>query len=353
MGIWQRIRGVEKRQSSYTDSIVSLIQNRAGGSSALPGATAALESASGFVARSFASADVTTADSRMASALDPSTLSMIGRSLIRNGQYVAAIQVDLDGRIRLAPAASFDVTGNENPESWVYRLSLSGPGRQKTFENIPADGVVSIRYQSDQAHPWRGVGPLEAASLAGRLSAEVSSALADEMSGPRGSLLPVANADGNDPSVVSLRADIKGLNGSLAFVESQANSFGTDQQSPRAGWDVRRLGADIPEGSIKAAELAFSEVLASCGLSTALWDGSQSSGRREAYRIAIHQVVAPLGRIAAAELSAKLQTSIRFEWTELGSADISSRARAFQSLVKGGIAVEKAAALSGLMIEDN
>ena len=197
MGIWQRIRGVEKRQSSYTDTLVSLIQSQAGGSSALPGATAALESASGFVARSFASADVTTADSRMASALDPSTLSMIGRALIRHGEYVAAIQVDLDGRIRLAPAASFDVTGNEDPASWVYRLSLSGPGRQKTFENVPADGVISIRYQSDQAHPWRGVGPLEAASLAGRLSAEVSSALADEMSGPRGhAVATIPSADG-------------------------------------------------------------------------------------------------------------------------------------------------------------
>ena len=66
MGIWQRLRGVEKRQaggSSYTDALVSLLQSRAGGSSALPGATAALEAASSFVSRSFASADVSTDDS--------------------------------------------------------------------------------------------------------------------------------------------------------------------------------------------------------------------------------------------------------------------------------------------------
>ena len=31
MGIWQRLRGVEKRQEgSYTDALVSLIQSRAG-----------------------------------------------------------------------------------------------------------------------------------------------------------------------------------------------------------------------------------------------------------------------------------------------------------------------------------
>ena len=352
MGIWQRLRGVEKRQGSYTDALVSLIQSRAGGSSALVGATGAVEAASGFVSRSFASADVSTADSRMAAALDPSTLSQIGRSLIRHGEWVAAIQVDLDGRVRLAPSASYDVTGDEAPESWVYRLSLSGPGKQKTFTNVPAQGVVHVKYSSDTATPWRGIGPIQAAQLASRFSAEVSSALADEMSGPRGNLLPLPNADGADPSIQSLKADIKGLRGGLAFVESMANAFGTDQQSPRSGWDSKRVGADIPVGSIKAAELAFAEVLAACGLSTALWDDSQGTAKRESYRQALHSVIAPLGRIAAAELSTKLETNTRFDWQELRAGDITGRARAFQSMVTGGIDPSKAMALSGLMVSD-
>ena len=63
-------------------------------------------------------------------------------------------------------------------------------------------------------------------------------------------------------------------------------------------------------------------------------------------------MIAPLGRIAAAELSAKLETSIRLDWSELRAGDISGRARAFQSLVNGGMAVEKASALAGLMVAD-
>ena len=70
---WQRLTGSEKRQAigSYSDAILSIIQSQATGASALPGATAALESASGFVSRAFASASVS---SSMAGVLDPSTL---------------------------------------------------------------------------------------------------------------------------------------------------------------------------------------------------------------------------------------------------------------------------------------
>ena len=163
------------------------------------------------MARAFASADVTTADSTMAGFLDPHTLSMLGRSLIRNGEYVAVIKMGMESNTpRLATAASWDVRGGANPSSWVYRLSLAGPSHQTTIENLPAAGVVHVRYSSDPGTPWRGVGPLQSARLAGRLSAEVSTALADELSGPRGALLPLPNVSGDDPEIDLLKADIKG-----------------------------------------------------------------------------------------------------------------------------------------------
>ena len=299
MGIWQRLRGIEDRQESgsYTDALVSLIQSRAGGASALPGATAALEAASGFVARAFASADVTTADSTMAGVLDPSTLGQIGRALIRNGEYLAVIKMGLqDDFPRLAPAASWDVTGGEDPAGWTYRVSLAAPSQQTTIV-LPASGVIHVRYASDTITPWRGVGPLQSARLAGRLSAEVSAALADELSGPRGALLPLPNVDGDDPAIDSLKSDIRGLNGGLAFVESQSDSFGSGPVgSATSGWDSKRVGAAIPAASIEAARLAFSEVIATCGLSVALWDSSPGTGKREAYRQSLHSVIAPLGK---------------------------------------------------------
>ena len=356
MGIWQRLRGIEDRQESgsYTDALVSLIQSRAGGGSALPSATAALEAASGFVARAFASADVTTADSTMAGILNPHTLSMIGRALIRHGEYVAVIKMGMgDNTPRFATAASFNVTGNEDPASWVYRVSLAGPAQQSEVENLPANAVIHVRYSADTVTPWRGVGPLQSARLAGRLSAEVSTALADELSGPRGQLLPLPNVSGDDPEIDLLKGDIKALGGGLAFVESQADQFGSGPTTnPSSGWQSRRLGADIPSGSIEAAKLAFAEVVAACGLSVALWDDSTGTGRREGYRQALHSTVAPLGRIVSAELTAKLETDVRLDWTELRAGDITGRARALQSMVGAGMDLAKAMALSGLMVSD-
>ena len=71
------------------------------------------------------------------------------------------------------------------------------------------------------------------------------------------------NIGGESDTIDALKADIKGLSGSLAFVESQADSFGTGPQSnPTSGWDSKRIGATIPSGSIEAARLAFAEVAA-------------------------------------------------------------------------------------------
>ena len=89
----------------------------------------------------------------MEGVLDPHTLSMIGRSLIRHGEFVGVIKVDQQrGTLRLARAASWSILGNEDPKSWTYLISLSGPSRQGTIENIPSTGVVRIR--SVRAASW-------------------------------------------------------------------------------------------------------------------------------------------------------------------------------------------------------
>ena len=71
-----------------------------------------------------------------------------------------------------------------------------------------------------------------------------------------------------------------------------------------------------------------------------------------AYRQALHGVIAPIGRLASTELSVKLNGPVRLDWVELRAGDISGRARAFQSLVGGGMEISKAAGLAGLLIED-
>ena len=194
----------EKRDSSFTDALVSLIVEQSSGATlATPSSTGALEASASIVARCFAAASVTGPDQFVA-ALGPSTLSMIGRSLIRQGEILFAIEI-IKGRVELIPASSWDVTGEHDPTSWRYRLTLSGPSRLTTLSPVPNEGVVHIRLQSDPAQPWKGVSPLASAALAGRLSAETMMALADEASGPRGFLLP-SPVDGGDPTVSALKS---------------------------------------------------------------------------------------------------------------------------------------------------
>ena len=54
----------------------------------------------------------------------------------------------------------------------------------------------------------------------------------------------------------------------------------------------------------------------------------------------------------AEELSSKLDRTITLNFDRLFAADLSGRARAFQSMVGGGMDVSKAAALAGLMAEE-
>ena len=349
MKLWRFNRNLEKRsQSSYTDTLISVITANASGQTlAVPTATAALEACAGLVARAFASAEISASDS-VVSALTPGAMSMIGRSLIVRGEIVFYINVS-EGRLALLPAASHSVGGLPDPSSWSYEVTLGGPSQLQTYKEVRSDGVVHLMFEVDPERPWHGIGPLQAAQLAGRLSAETVAALADEASGPRGSLLPIP-VDGEDPTVAKLKADVRNLKGKLAFVES--GDWDRPGEKRAADWEPRRIGANPTDALINQAKLASREIFAACGVNPAVLMDAQGTAGREAYRQFLFGLIAPLGRIVADELSIKLDTDVKLDWSELRAADISGRARAFQSMVGAGMDVAKAAALSGLLVAD-
>ena len=63
-------------------------------------------------------------------------------------------------------------------------------------------------------------------------------------------------------------------------------------------------------------------------------------------------VLSPLGRLVESELQEKLEDTVTLSWQELRASDLSGRARAFQSMVGGGMALADAVAVAGLMVED-
>ena len=343
---WQ----TEQRDSSYTDTLIAQIVSQAsGGTLARPSGTGALEASASIIARCFAAA-VVSGPPHFVAALGPSMLSMIGRSLIRQGEILFAIEVRDGGRVELTPAASWDITGDPNPASWSYRLTLGGPSRLTTLSPVASEAMIHIKLQSDPEQPWRGISPLASAALAGRLSAETMQALSDEASGPRGFLLP-SPVDGNDPTVSALKADIRSLRGKVALVESTSSGWAADgaAQRPKGDWEPRRIGAAPGAPLIEQAELASREVYSACGILLGVVIDTEGTGQRESFRRLLHGTVVPLAKIVSEELSDKFEVPISLSFDQLFAADLAGRARAFQSLVGGGMAVEKAAALAGLM----
>ena len=104
-----------------------------------------------------------------------------------------------------------------------------------------------------------------------------------------------------------------------------------------------------PAPLIDLHQTASREVLAAVGINPALFSAGDGTAAREAWRQLLFGVVAPLGRIVQEELQAKLEADVKLGWEELRASDLSGRGRAFQSMVGGGMEVEKAAALAGLM----
>ena len=346
MGWFSKPEVEVRADSSYTDTLVNLIVSQAGGSIVKATATAALEAAAGVVARAFAAAEVS-GPPLLVDAFGPAVRSMVGRSLIRSGEIVLAVDVR-GGAVHFVPAADWDIQGGYAPETWRYRLSLAGPSQQFTRSGVGADQVVHFRYQVDPAMPWKGVGPLESAALAGRLSAELANALGDEASGTRGHLLPIP-VDGQDPTITALKADLKTLRGRLAVVESQTTGKWTadNRQAARGGWTVERLGANPPEPLVMLHEIATRDVLSACGVSPALFGGADGTSAREAWRLALHGVIAPLADLVVGEISEKTGEQMSINFDKLRASDVSGRARAFQSLTGGGLSVGSAAVLAG------
>ena len=341
---WNKL---ETRSEGYTDTLVAAIVSRVTGKSLVtPSATAALEACSGTVGRGFMAAEINGPDA-LAQAFTPSTMELIGRALIRQGQIVFLIDTSA-GRLQLIPAQTHDVEGGPFPSEWEYRVTLGGPSRTHTYDYVPATSVLHFRYACDPATPWRGHGPIEVAALSGKLSAETVAQLADESSGPVGRLLGVP-ADGEDDTVSLLKQDIAQAAGRTALME--VGDWG-DAGVARVDLQSRRFGAEPPAALVQLADYASREVFAACGFNASLFGAGQAGALRESWRLALFGVMAPLGKLVEAEIRAKLDAELSIGWQELRASDLSGRARAFQSMVGGGMNVTDAVSIAGLMVEE-
>ena len=346
----------EKRDSGgdFSDAVVRLIESQAAGTAADASSTAAVEAASGALSRAFASADVR-GEAWVQEIVTPAFLAQVGRDLIRNGDSMHVIRISNVGDIQLIPASSWHWEGNHDPESLTVRVTAYGPSTSTTW-NLPAESVIFVRWGSTPGQTYVGIGPLSWAHTTARLQSESERSLADEAQGPLAQLLaiPQDGGDGGDDDPLKmLRADIKAARGKALLVETSNAGWGEGRTAaPQRDWHASRLGPMPPEGMTVIAEQTFKTILAACGCSVALFDDSDGTSKREAQRMFLNSTVKPLGKLLAAELSAKLDTEVALDFTGLYMHDLVGRASAFQKLVGGGMDVAKAAALSGLVTDE-
>ncbi len=337
------------QDSSYTDALIAALIRQARGrtaGAALTSETGALESAAGLVGRAFMACEVV-GDPMYTQALTPQVLELIGRGLIRRGDVVFVL--DTSDGLHLLPAQTHSIDGGPMPSGWLYDVSLAGPGELKTLRPVRADGVLHFRYGCDVETPWRGNAPLGVARAIGDLVAEATTYLTQESGTPRGAFLATPK-DGEDDTIEQLKADAKTAQGALLFVESMANNWESGGQ-PAGDWGVKHFGPSIGQGMVEVAKMARSEALGALGLNEALFMGADSAALREAWRLALFSLIAPLGHLVESELQAKIDPGISLSWTELRASDLAGRARAFQALVNGGKTVDEATQIAGLMVE--
>ena len=320
---------------TYTEAIIAQLLDSANADTIPNGTTAAEEIIVGLYGRAFASATVTP-DGPVADALTPRVLAMMGRDLAEYGESVWEIEVD-QGHLSLAHASDYTVEGLRD---WTYTLDHAYPDGIVS-RILPANRVVHLRYGEHGSQPWKGIGPLRQASTTRRLTANLEARLTDEASARAGYLLPVPTVS------AELQADLNKLKGKTVLVE-QRQDF-PEGQSPNKAMQPVRLGFTPPE-SLELLRLGVNRSLLVAGGVPASMLGGDANEMREGYRQFLHGTILPVSKLALGELREKLDSpTLALAFDDLMASDIAGRARAFGSLVTGGMNIERAATLSGLL----
>ena len=150
----------EVRSANFTEQVVAQILSSAGGAGD-GGALAAIEASARLWGSGLASATIKPSNIALA-AITPTILDSIGRNLCRVGESLFMIDVR-QGKVSLTPCGQWTVHGNDDPASWFYRATLSGPDSTRMI-TLPGASVVHFRYSPHPSRPWAGRSPVALAS---------------------------------------------------------------------------------------------------------------------------------------------------------------------------------------------
>lgn len=339
---------LEKRQVAGTDVVIQQLISRSRGenTTALPTALAAVETCTGVIARAFQSAEII-GPNWIKDALHPGMMGLIARALCRVGDVVLYTSInETKASAEFVPSAAVSVEGGWNRDTWMYNIHLPGPSKTTTKKKVSASSVLHFVWSRDVSTPWRGVSPIESADLDSQFLSTLVKALNDIASGPHGYFLPIPRTGGQAKNVDLLKQDIETSRGSALLVESMADSWQAGGRGQvNSDWQPKKFGADIDEEYATLYDTVNRAIMNAYGISPQLFDVGGST--REAWRVAIFGVVKPLANTLEYEMLRKLGVEVKIRFSDLRASDIQGRARAFKSLVDGGMSTEEAKKFAG------
>ena len=89
--------------------------------------------------------------------------------------------------------------------------------------------------------------------------------------------------------------------------------------------------------------------MSACGVPVSLATDADGTSQRESWRRFVMGSVEPLLGIVGEEVERKLEVRVRFDLSPLWAHDLAGRASAFKGLVAGGMEIERAVSVAGLM----
>ena len=344
-----RKRTEQRQGDSYTDAIVAA-RAEAAADAVLTSAVAAEEVCAGLYERAFMAGEFVSSTSR--TMLGRRHAGMLGRALCLYGQLV--FEARANGAFSaddVVPAETVDVTGGAPELSWQYLLTLPGPSGTVTRRRTARE-VWHFRANCTPDAPWRGRSPFDGAQLSRALLQRAETALANELQSAVGHIVTVPAGTAAN-TLDTIKAALRSLRGRTALFESTAGGWGQGPgAAPQRDWQPTRIGAAPPDALVGLRRDVTTIVMAAAGVPVELATGGDGGSAREAWRRFLHATIQPLGDGVAAEIALKTGMDVRADFDALMASDLSGRARAFQSMVGGGMDVGDAAALAGLMEGD-
>ena len=339
LGLSQLPRRREVRES-FTDTVIArLVAASAGVGDG--GALAAIETAARWWGSGLASARCTPSTLALR-AVTPSLLDTVGRALCRAGESLFVIDVR-NGRVTLTPTASWTVHGTDDTSTWQYRVTLSGPSSTRTI-TLPGESVLHFRYAPHPSTPWAGRSPVRLAIDTARVAGLLENATAGELNFTQQQVLTPRRNQGDYGL-----ADTLGPETIDKIVAAFSEHVHTGAFVIPADVTAQRLGPEPPDSFALLRDRFENSILAMCGIPPALVASTgQGGAMRESYRQVLHALLKPLGAILGEELREKLHPDAELSFDSLRAGDITGSARAFGSLVTGGLTPKSAAAIVGL-----